>query len=325
MSVTDNRELPLLLRAASPLLALLWVTLLGLAGLPAAHADRGIPGAKSGFVDNEGVKLHYVTLGSGPLVVMIHGFPDYCYSWRHQMEGLADEFQVVAFDQRGYNRSSAPDGLEPYAMRNLVGDVAAVIRHFGAEKAIVVGHDWGGAVAWQFAYALPQMVDKLVILNLPHPNGLAREAATNAEARAGSSYVEVFRNGSPTDPNVFFGGPMTPQTLASWVTDKKAKRRYIRAFKRSNFAAMLAYYKMNYPTPPADGEAPQPIPALDTQVLMFHGLEDTALHSDALNNTWDWISRDLTLVTAPGAGHFVQQDAAELVTTTLRWWLLARP
>jgi pimeloyl-ACP methyl ester carboxylesterase len=88
---------------------------------------------------------------------------------------------------------------------------------------------------------------------------------------------------------------------------------------------MLAYYKMNYPPPPEPGEMPAPgAPNVNLQVLMFHGLEDTALHSDGLNNTWDWVDRDLTIVTVPGAGHFVQQDAADLVTTTMRWWLLAR-
>ena len=106
--------------------------------------------------------------------------------------------------------------------------------------------------------------------------------------------------------------------------DDEARARYVAAFERSDFDAMLAYYKQNYPTREPGAELPPPAPPLDKQVLMFHGLEDTALHSDGLNNTWDWIGQDLTIVSAPGAGHFVQQDAAELVTTTMKWWLLAR-
>ena len=101
------------------------------------------------YADNNGVKIHYVKVGSGPLVVMIHGFPDYWYSWRHQMHGLKDDFTVVAIDQRGYNRSDQPEGIDAYAMPNLVGDVVSVIRDTGATGATVVGHDWGGAVAWQ--------------------------------------------------------------------------------------------------------------------------------------------------------------------------------
>ena len=279
------------------------------------------------FADNDGVRIHYVSAGEGPLVVFIHGFPDFWYSWRHQMEGLRDRFRVVAIDQRGYNQSDKPAGVAAYAMPNLIRDVAAVIRDTGEESATIVGHDWGGAVAWQFAFALPQMVDRLVILNLPHPRGMTRELATNSDQRANSDYARRFQAGSASDPDIFFGLPMTPQTLAVWVTDAAARERYVEAFARSDFTAMLNYYKSNYPTLPPEGAAPAPLetPTLTMPVLVFHGLQDTALHSNGLNNTWDWIDADLTLVTAPEAGHFVQQDAAELVTSTLRWWLLARP
>ncbi|MEQ8953395.1 MAG: alpha/beta hydrolase, partial [Gammaproteobacteria bacterium] len=264
-------------------------------------------------------------VGEGPLVIMIHGFPDFWYSWHHQMEGLKDQFKVVAIDQRGYNRSDKPEGEANYNMRYLVGDIAAVIRHFGEEKAIIVGHDWGGAVAWQVAFNLPQMVDKLIILNLPHPNGMGREMASNAEQQQNSGYARTFINGSPSDPDIFFGGPMTPQTLAGWVSNDAVRPHYIEAFERSDFAAMLAYYKQNYPGGSNTSTAPPPAPpTLTMPVLIFHGLEDTALHSDGLNNTWDWIDADTTIVTAPGAGHFVQQDAAELVTSTMKWWLQAR-
>ena len=277
-----------------------------------------------GYADNNGVQIHYATLGEGPLVVMVHGFPDFWYSWRHQMEGLKDSFKVVAIDQRGYNRSGQPEGQENYAMQYLVGDIAAVIRDLGEDSATIVGHDWGGAVAWQFAFALPQMVDNLVILNLPHPNGMARELANNAEQQANSNYARVFIEGKPSDPNIFFGGPMTAETLSGWVTDADARSRYIEAFQRSDFNAMLAYYKQNYPGDSSTTQTAPPAPQLDVPLLIFHGLDDTALHSDGLNNTWDWNDSGTTIVAVPGANHFVQQDAAETVTNTLRWWLLAQ-
>jgi len=288
--------------------------------------------------DHDGVKIHYASAGAGPLVVFIHGFPDYWYSWREQMAGLADRFHVVAMDQRGYNLSDAPDGEARYDMAALVGDVAAVVRdaarRTGApERATIVGHDWGGAVAWQVAFNLPQITERLVILNLPHPRGMAREMATNPEQQANSAYARRFQAGSADDPDILFGGPMTAETLAGWVTDPAARERYVEAFRRSDFTAMLNYYKRNYPrggdagatgSAGAGGVALPDTPRLAMPVLMFHGLEDTALHSDALAYTWDWIDADLTLVTVPGAGHFVQQDASELVTSTLRWWLLTR-
>ncbi|MEZ5559312.1 MAG: alpha/beta hydrolase [Pseudomonadales bacterium] len=282
------------------------------------------------YADNDGVKIHYVSAGRGPLVVFIHGFPDFWYSWRHQMEALEDRFRVVAMDQRGYNRSDHPEGVEQYDMALLVADVAAVVRDAGAQRATIVGHDWGGAVAWQVAFRRPEIVERLVILNLPHPNGLARELAGNPEQRANSAYARRFQEGSADDPDIFFGGPMTAESLAGWVTDPAARSDYISAFQRSDFTAMLNYYKRNYPRlpPPSAGEeavAANAPPRLTMPVLMFHGLADQALNSDALNNTWDWLDGDLTLVTVPGAGHFVQQDAADLVSRTLRWWLLARP
>lgn len=279
--------------------------------------------AEHGYAQNGNVKIHYATIGSGPLVVMIHGFPDFWYTWRSQMEGLKDNFKVVAIDQRGYNLSDAPEGEENYNMRYLVSDVAAVIHHFGAEKAVIVGHDWGGSVAWNFAFAMPQMVDKLIILNLPHPNGMSRELASNPDQQQNSGYARAFIAGSYTDPDIFFGMPMNPQTLSGWVTDPAAQPHYVEAFQRSSFPAMLAYYKQNYPRPGAPVAAAPP--RLGMPLLIFHGLKDTALNSNGLNNTWDWIDADTTVVTAPEAGHFVQQDAADLVTSTMKWWLLARP
>ena len=294
----------------------------------AVEADDVWGAADHGYAENNGVKIHYASLGEGPLVVMIHGFPDFWYSWRRQMDGLKDQFQVVAIDQRGYNRSGQPDGVENYDMSLLVGDVAAVIKHLGQEKATIVGHDWGGVVAWNFAFALPDMVHNLVILDLPHPNGLANAWANNEEAFAGTGYARVFREGKSSDPEIFFGRPMTAQTISGWVSDEDARQKYIAAFERSDFDAMLNYYKQNYPDlwdPDNQASlAPADTPNLNKPTLLFHGLQDRALHSDALNNTWDWIDEDLTIVTAPDAGHFIQQDAADLVTTTMRWWLLAR-
>lgn len=305
--------------AASKCLLLCTLFTLG-AGAQADILDE----VEHGYADNDGVKIHYATVGEGPLVVMVHGFPDYWYSWRHQMEGLKDDFKVVAIDQRAYNLSDKPEGEENYNMRYLISDIAAVIHSLGEEKATIVGHDWGGIVSWQFAFALPEMVENLVILNLPHPNGMARELANNVEQQENSDYARVFIEGKSTDPDIFFGNPMNVQTLSGWVSDPAARAKYAEAFGRSSFDGMIAYYKQNYPRVDSNSPPPAPSPRLNMPVLVFHGLKDTALHSDGLNNTWDWIDADTTIVTAPNSGHFVQQDAAELVTSTLKWWLLAR-
>jgi pimeloyl-ACP methyl ester carboxylesterase len=289
---------------------------------PADVFDR----VKHGYATSDGgVKIHYASLGEGPLVVMIHGFPDFWYSWRKQMQALSDRYRVVAIDQRGYNLSDKPKGVDAYDMRLLVGDVAAVIRSLGGDKATIVGHDWGGIVAWNFAMSLPQMTENLIILNLPHPNGLVRELRNNPDQIKNSEYARNFQTKSSSDPTVFFGRPMTPENLSGWVRDPDARKRYVEAFQRSDFEAMLNYYKRNYPRAAgADAPPPAPLPKVKMPVLMFHGLNDTALNASGLNDTWQWLEKDLTLVTVPGAGHFVQQDAADLVTNTMKWWLAMR-
>ena len=282
-----------------------------LLAISTTNADESALG-KHGYAQSGDVKIHYVTKGEGPLLVMIHGFPDYWYTWREQIPALSEHFQVVAMDQRGYNLSGKPEGLARYQMEELVQDVEAVIKHFGKKKAIVVGHDWGGAVAWSFATAKPQMIDHLVILNLPHFNGLQRELANNPEQRRASAYAREFQKEDAASR-------LTAGGLTFWIKDSEAKAKYLEAFKRSSLEGMLNYYKANYPRPPYD-ETPE-MPPVDCSVLMIHGLKDTALLPGALNDTWKWVKRDLTLVTLPEAGHFVQQDAGPKVTQTLLTWL----
>jgi pimeloyl-ACP methyl ester carboxylesterase len=284
-----------------------------LAWQPAAADEMG----EEGFVDSDGVKIHYVTMGHGPLVVMIHGFPDFWYTWRAQMPELAKHFQVVAVDMRGYNKSDQPEGVENYKVDKLVADIDAVVKHFKADKAIIVGHDWGGIVAWTYAMAHPDKTDKLVILNLPHPKGLTRELANNPKQRENSKYARNFQ-----EPDA--ASKVKPEMLAFWVKDSAAREKYVEAFKRSSIEGMLNYYKANYPREPYTYDENQQYPPVKCPVLMFHGLKDTALLPGALAGTWDWVDQDLTLITIPGASHFVQQDAADYVTKAMVSWLTTR-
>ena len=265
------------------------------------------------YADNNGVKIHYAALGSGPLVVMIHGFPDFWYTWRHQMAALSSSYRVAALDLRGYNESDKPQDGEQYAMRHLVGDVAAVVQHAGYKQAVIVGHDWGGAIAWQVATHLPQITERLIVLNLPHPRGLARELAHNPLQQASSQYAREFQQEGTH-------AKLTPEWLSRWVTDAAARERYLEAFKRSDTAAMMQYYKQNYPREPYT-EPTGPVTKVAASTLLIHGLRDTALLASGLNDTWEWVARDLTIATIPDAGHFVQQDAAPLVTRTILSWL----
>jgi pimeloyl-ACP methyl ester carboxylesterase len=265
-----------------------------------------------GFVDSDGVKLHYVTAGKGPLVVMLHGFPDFSYTWRDQMPALAKQFQVVAIDLRGYNKSDQPEGVENYAMDKLTGDVASTIKHFKQEKATIVGHDWGGAISWAFAMKHPDKTERLIVLNLPHPKGLIRELANNPEQKKNSQYARTFQQPGAA-------ATIRPEFLVFWIKDSDERKVYLEAMKRSSMEGMLNYYKANYPREPYKDD--QEFPPVKCSVLMIHGLGDEYLLPGALNDTWKWVERDFTLVTIPKAGHFVHRDAPELVTSTMVRWL----
>lgn len=268
-----------------------------------------------GEIDSGGVKIHYAAYGpkTGPAVVMVHGFPDFWYTWRDQMKALGEAgYRVYAMDLRGYNLSGQPEKPEDYAMPKLVGDVVRIIQATGQPKVVLVGHDWGGAICWQVAFAAPALLDRLIILNLPHPRGLGRELANNPEQQKNSAYARQFQ-----EPDSHLR--LSAEGLAVWVKEPEARALYVEAFRRSSLRGMMAYYQVNYPRPPyaqPQGE----VSVLKVPVLLVHGLEDKALLAGALNGTWEWVE-DLTLVTIPRAGHFVQRDAAAKVSETMKMWL----
>ncbi|GAB1264161.1 epoxide hydrolase EphM [Aurantivibrio infirmus] len=280
-----------------------------------AQADDIFNKVEHGYADSNGVKIHYASIGDGPLLIMIHGFPDFWYSWRYQMEALAKNYKVVAIDQRGYNKSDKPKGQENYDIKFLIGDVKAVQEHFGVEKSIIVGHDWGGVVSWAFTSAFPERVEKLIICNLPHPRGLSRELAHSNEQKKNSAYARRFQQADAHKA-------LSAELLAAIHGDKDplVQARYVEAFKNSDIEAMLHYYKQNYNSPPYM-EDTSPIVKIKPPVLMIHGLNDTALLPGALNDTWEWLEKDLTLVTVPGAGHWVQEDAPVFVSNMMSAWL----
>jgi pimeloyl-ACP methyl ester carboxylesterase len=218
--------------------------------------------------------------------------------------------------------SGQPEGAQNYTTDKLVDDVVAVVKHFSGGKAVIVGHDWGGLVAWTFAMTHPELTDRLIVLNLPHPRGFLRELATNPVQQRNGQYARNFQKPDAAQH-------ISTDALAGWVKDPEARRVYRAALRRSSLEGMLNYYKANYPRNRAGAAAKTELkpttldfPAVKCPVLLIHGLKDQALLPGALNDTWNWVESDLTLVTIPSAGHFVQQDAADLVTRTIASWLM---
>ncbi|WP_019506988.1 alpha/beta fold hydrolase [Pleurocapsa sp. PCC 7319] len=278
-----------------------------------------------GFIKTNGINLHYVSQGSGKLMLMLHGFPEFWYSWRHQITEFAPDYHVVAVDLRGYNDSDKPQGLAAYQMSELLADVKGVINGLGYEDCILVAHDWGGAIAWNFAYEHPAMVEKLIVMNLPHPAKFAAGLKTWQQLQK-SWYIFWFQ--LPFLPELIFQANNC-QAIASafkgMAIDKSAfQPEDLAAFrdaaaKPGALTAMINYYRANFQIPP-DNLAKY-CEILDVPTLMIWGEEDTALGKELTYGTEAYV-KNLQLKYIPNCSHWVQQEQPALVNQYMRNFLL---
>src|SRR2546429_9959824 len=146
------------------------------------------------YAELNGIRLHYVTVGRGPLMLFVHGFPEFWYEWRRQLREFGRDHQAVAPAMRGYNLSGKPAELSQYRVPHMVEDLRALAAHLGHEKFVLVGHDWGGVVAWAFAIAHPELLERLIIVNAPHPAIFDREIRENPAQQNASRYMLTFRS-----------------------------------------------------------------------------------------------------------------------------------
>jgi pimeloyl-ACP methyl ester carboxylesterase len=151
------------------------------------------------YADINSVRLHYVTVGKGKLMMFLHGFPEFWYAWKDQLIEFGRDYQAVAPDMRGYNLSSKPAEVEQYRMKYLINDIRALAEHLGHKKFILVAHDWGGGVAWPLAMRHPEFLEKLIIVNAPHPIIFMRELRDNPAQQKASQYILVHRTPEAED------------------------------------------------------------------------------------------------------------------------------
>jgi len=267
------------------------------------------------YAQVNGVRLHYVESGEGPLVLLLHGFPDFWGGWRKQIKALSQAgFRVVAPDLRGYNLSSKPRGICNYSITHLVEDVVALIHHLGEEKAAVAGHDWGGIIAWHLAMRQPRYLSKLIILNAPHPATFARELRTWRQMRK-SSYA------------LFFQLPFLPErtirardfTLVKGVFRLDPINR--RAFSRRDIdqeiealsqpralTSALNYYRALRCHPRRAFQAKR----IETPTLLIWGEQDRYLGVQLTQGLERWVPH-LQLERLPDASHWVHRDQPQRV------------
>lgn len=274
------------------------------------------------YITTNGIKLHYVTQGEGPLMLMLHGFPEFWYSWRHQIPEFAKNYQVVALDLRGYNKSDKPSAQSAYKMDELVKDVEGVIKGLGEDKCILVGHDWGGAIAWCFAYAHPEMVEKLIVLNLPHLAKFAQGLLTPQQLLR-SSYIFLFQ--LPWLPELLLQANNYETIATAFTTMAVDKTAFtpqdIEAYKNAAsqpgaLTAMLNYYRNLF----QHGLLSRSWGILEIPTLMIWGENDTALGKELTYGTEAYV-KNLQIKYISNCSHWVQQEQPQLVNQYIREFL----
>lgn len=274
------------------------------------------------YANNNGVKIHYVTMGKGPVILFIHGFPDFWFTWRNQMKSLSKTHKVVAMDLRGYNLSDSPKGAENYTYDFLMNDISSVINNLGEKSVYLVAHDWGAAISWNFAAHFPNLIKKLVILNISHPKAGDKKPFIPIEDRQ-PSYADHFASDE-------FKKQLTASWFSGWIIDPEIKKIYQEAFHKSDKEAMINYYKANYPllenlkNKDFLKRVKKPLPNIKMPVLIIHGKKDTYSLTKSHNNTWNFVDNELTIHVLPNAGHFIQRDESNKVSLLIKQFILKK-
>jgi pimeloyl-ACP methyl ester carboxylesterase len=295
-------------------------------GAPASGQTE--TGMRSSFADVNGIKLHYVESGKGRLILFLHGFPEFWYAWKDQLGKFGKDMRAVAVDMRGYNLSDKPENVEEYAIPKLVEDVRGLIDKLDkGKKAVLVGHDWGGVVAWVFAAIHPDYLDKLVIINAPHPGVFSRELASNPDQQRASGYMNMFRSAqaetllSANNYGALVNAVITGAKPGSFSDEDR--KEYLKAWAQPRaITGGLNYYRAAQIGPPVSGAKPdvQPkLPALDIKVptLVIWGEKDTALLTGNLNGLEKFVS-NLTVKRIPNGSHWVVHEEPEMINRVIR-------
>ena len=278
---------------------------------------------RHGYAELDTVRLHYVEAGEGPLVVLLHGFPEFWYAWRHQIDALAAAgFRVLAPDMRGYNLSSKPAGIPSYALSLLAADVRDLIAERGDDDdgALLAGHDWGGIVAWATAAAHPEAVKRLAILNMPHPRRMLEGLRTVRQLRK-SWYILFFQ--LPGVPERLLRarrfealrGPFADAREGSYAPSDID--RYVEAWSQPGaLTAMLNYYRAAGRARATRGQVSKPAP-VSAPALVIWGERDRHLGAELARPHAADVPHLERVERIPTASHWVAHDEPELVTRLL--------
>ena len=290
---------------------------------------------KHEYAEINGLKLHYVKEGKGKKTMLfLHGFPEFWYEWKNQLQEFGKDYTAVAYDQRGYNLSSKPEKVEDYTVTKIVADIKAMFDKFGTSpknKGILVALDWGGAVAWAFAIRHPEYLDKLIIINAPHPGVFARELQTNPAQQKASAYMNFFRsaqaeatlsaNNYAALQNAIFKSSTKPEAFT-----EEDRKMYVDAWSQPGaVTGGLNWYRAANAGPPTTNEPKRETnlaAGFDTltvkvPTLVIWGEKDTALLTGNLEGLDKFVPQ-LTLKRIPNGSHWVIHEEPALINQYIR-------
>jgi len=285
-----------------------------------------------------GTRLHYASAGERgkPLILFVHGFPEFWYEWEAQLAEFGHTHFAVAPDLRGFNLSSKPAEVDAYRPRHIVEDLVQFVSALGYDRCVIVAHDWGGAICWNLAIQFPQLVEQLVIINSPHPYLFARALATDPQQQAASAYMNWLRRpgseevlaannfamlesmltASGEQPAPWFSGETRDKYLAAWAQPG--------AEGSHSLSGGVNYYRASPMHPPGPGEAPPDISRLDpvafvvrVPTLVIWGERDRALPKTLVDGLEPFVP-DLRLERVPDGTHWVVHEQPELINGLIR-------
>ena len=287
---------------------------------------------ESHYVEVNGIRMHYVSSGQGKLMIFLHGFPEFWMAWENQLSEFGRDHLAVAPDMRGYNLSDKPSGVENYRVKDLIADIQALAQHLGYEKFIMVGHDWGGGVAWSMAIRNPELLEKLIIINSPHPAVFARELLSNPDQQLASQYMNLLRSARAEsvlsennyarllDILTYFG--------SKWELSEEHRSKYIQAWSQPGaLTGSLNYYRASPLYPPTSEEEevqisnimnlPDDMMAVKVPTLVLWGEQDQALLTGNLDGLEIYVN-DLTVRRIPDGTHWVIHEQPEIINNFIR-------
>ena len=274
----------------------------------------------------------------GEPIIFLHGFPESHRTWRHQLHNLDRDFYVVAPDQRGFGGSDKPDAVEDYQTAKVVDDLIALADALRLHRFTLVGHDWGGAVAWAAAFKHADRIKRLVIVNAPHPLVFQRSVIDNEDQRAASQYIRAFRTPGfekaieAMGYDKFFEKSFAPHVDLRMIAERE-RDAYLHDWSQPGaMAAMLNWYRASQIEVPAVGEkAHKPVwtlspvfPTPKMPVLVIWGLKDKALLPVQLEHL-NLLVPDLRIVIEKEAGHFIPWEKPDVVTSAIRDFIAETP